>query len=300
MRPLEDELGDIESVAVDPKEIRQWDREYAFLKLATDLMREAAQYTCVLACAFAGERDYWTRNEAILGGHLVRLFKLMRHGIEQARDKQTELLWVTVRLAVECTINFRFLLAHRTDTVFDSYVYYSLQHERDLLRKIQGNVEARGGEVLPIEARMRESIAKAFRNSGIDPQDLPERRIRNWGEKKLFERAVETGLADAYLGTIGGPSSSVHGNWGDLRQNHLEVIEPLRFRPDFDPPPVRPQPFFTLTTLVLPGLMEYTEGLGVREAPVFIERLADLLKRNDAAEEFHEEFLVRRRENTTP
>ncbi len=79
-------LSEIEKVAVDPEIARAWGKEYPHLKLSADLMGEAARYTCMLGSALAPGRTEWSVDEAVLGGHLVRLFKLMRHAIQQVVD----------------------------------------------------------------------------------------------------------------------------------------------------------------------------------------------------------------------
>ena len=96
--PDNDAFDAIEPVPVNPETVRKWDRENPHLKLSTDLMGEAAKYTCLLGSAFVDEKCEWNVDQAILGGHLVRLFKLIRHAIQQAVDDHADLLSVVIRL----------------------------------------------------------------------------------------------------------------------------------------------------------------------------------------------------------
>lgn len=286
-------LEEIERTPVDRSDIHKWDREYPFLKLAADLMRETGQWVCVLSNACVGERDDWSLEEAVLGGHLVRLFKLIRHAMDQTKNDRGEMLWISLRLMGECAVNFRYLLENRRPEVFESFLHHSLQHEKALLEEIDTNVAARGGEVLPIEERMRRSINKTLLDSNVSLSDLPEEKIRNWGNRNFRERIRDIGLENAYSGIFGGPSRNVHGNWQDFLQHHLEVVEPGRFRPKFDDARVRPQALFALSTIIIPGLIHYVRSLGVAESDTMALRLQELNDRVVLADALHEEYLSR-------
>lgn len=284
-------MCEIEAIAVDKEEIKQWSKEYSFLKLATDLTGETAQYAGFLASLVSEETGSWDVKQAVLGGHLVRLFKLLRHSIAQARDEQAEMLWVSIRLAAECIVNFRFILSNQREEVYTSFLHHSLQHEKRLLGNINTAIQCRNGVVLPIEERMTRSIDRTFANSEVRLDDLPKRRIRNWANKNVRERARSIGLEEAYLGVFSGPSLSVHGNWGDFLQHHLEVKAPGRFSPKFENSRARPHPFLSLPRLALPGLVEYSQNLGSMDDAPIIERIRGLLGRVELAEELHEAFL---------
>ena len=287
-------LCEIEKVVVDPDVVRAWGKEYPHLKLAIDLMGEVACYTCMLGSAVAAGRTDWSIDEAILGGHLVRLFKLMRHAIQQVVDAHTDILFVTFRLISEGIINFRYLQENRSDELLMSYVHQSLQREKTLVESIRTNIAERGGGTLPVEDRMLASIERAFANSQVNEEDIPQKRIRNWGGLNVRDRVEALGLEDAYLGIFGGPSENIHGSWADLRQHQLQVVAPGRFRPRFENERPRPQPFYVLTALLIPGLVSYARAFGEAASAEIVERLEDLATRVHSAEEAHEEYLQRR------
>ena len=173
-----------------------------------------------------------------------------------------------------------------------SYLAYSLQHEKELASLIRTNIKDRGGEVLPIEERMLRSIARTFAKSQLSEDDLPAKKIRNWGEKNLFEKAKAVGLGDAYTAIFGGPSRNVHGGWHDLLQYHLEYDEPGMFRPKLEFKRPRPQPIYSLTHLIAETLEGYVDLLNHPGLSEVADRLRDLDERNYTASDAHERYLV--------
>ena len=82
-------------------------------------------------------------------------------------------MWVLLRLASECVVNFGYLLLNNSEDVVRSYLHQSLQHERQLKQVLEGNIAAGGGECLPIEERMLASIARTFEKTQV-LDDLPK------------------------------------------------------------------------------------------------------------------------------
>jgi hypothetical protein len=286
-------LTEIPRTPVDANAIRAYVKESEHMRLGFDLLRETSLWSVVLGSAYAGEVRPWNKVEAILGGHLLRLSKLLRAFLEQSRDDRGEIGWISTRLTIECIINFRFLLLHHSDeAVITSYLHQSLQHERDLRESIERNIKDRGGRRLPIESRMLRSIDRTFSNSEVRPEDLPRRRIQNWGRKNLREKARELDIEHIYEAFITGASRNVHGSWHDLLQHHLEVASPGRFLPKFKDARVRPQIFHALITVIVPALVSYVEFLGTVETAQLQHRLEELRERVATANRLHEEFLT--------
>ena len=291
MPTFDETIGDIEPVTVNRSEVESFEKNSQYAELAFNLFRETAQWVCLFA-AILGERPSWNVHEAILGGHLVRLFKLTRCILEVAQER-AEIMWIFLRLSAECLINFRFLLANASDELFASYLHQSLQHDRELLWQIDQNVAARGGAVLPIEKRMRHSVARTFERSGVNMSDLPEKKIHNWGSKNLFERAQAVGLDSAYFAIFGGPSRNVHGGWRDLLEHHLDYKSDGQFTPHLDfSGESRPQALFAAAYITVPALLHYIEVLGPAVGmEAARRRLQDLGERVSLADTLHEQFL---------
>lgn len=205
-------LREINRCNIDEAIIRQFESEGEFMTLTVDLMIESGQYICLAACILPSDRKAWCLKEAILGGHLVRLYKLINALLDQTCQHRRETSVVFGRMAFECVINLKFLLKNASDELFESYVHYSLKHEKKLRDTILKNIETRGGETLQIEKRMLRSIDKSFLKSEATPEKINTQQ-RNWGGKNLYEKAKDVDLEKAYLAAIGGPSHSVHGNW---------------------------------------------------------------------------------------
>lgn len=289
---LESTLADIEKTRIEGTELASFTRESQHFEVAFNLFREAASYVCVLANVTIGPIQVWNVEQAVLGGHLVRMFKLMRFAMEESIEHREEMLSVLVRLLAECVINLRFLVRNYSPELIRSYLVYSLQHEKELATFIKSNIHARAGETLPIEERMLSSIARTFENSLLREEELPTKKIRNWGEKNLFEKAKDIGLGEAYLGIFGGPSRNVHGGWQDLLQYHLECESPGVFRPRLEFKHPRPQAIYSLTHLITETLMRYVELLDHPSHDLVFDALVDLDARNHAASQAHEEYLV--------
>jgi hypothetical protein len=290
----EDTWADIQRVDVDVDAVRLYDREIKFTILGFNLFREVTSWACVAACVIPPTRG-WSRNEAVLAGHAVRLFKLLRSLLEQVNGEKADLMWVVLRMASECAINLRFLIKGG-ESVINDFVRYSLQREWALLLEIETNIAERGGTELPIERRMRTSIRRTFKLSEVDPESRPATRIRHWGGKDLRERAASLGIEKAYLAVFRGPSESVHGNWGDLLRYHLRATE-HGFEPNTEASPMkRPQPFYAVARMAAIALVDYLQHLDPSAMRYAIEQLGDLVRRVEIADSLHEEYLQRRPE----
>lgn len=292
--PLPDFVEEFDRTEVDEAPVRQFERNTQYFDLAFNLFRETAQWVCLLANTTVGDRPTWDVSPAVYGGHLVRMFKLMCCLLEEAIKNRAEFMWIVIRLLAECVINFRFLVEKRSEELIRSYLMHSLQHERELRDRITANVEVRNGKALPIERRMLASIERTFANSRIAVNDLPDRRIRNWGNKSLFQKAKAVGLGDAYLSIFGGPSRNVHGGWQDLLQHHLECKAPGEFAPRMEFTAPRPQPIFALSCLIVRSLIAYIGMLGHPDIEPAVQKLRDLIQRVELADELHEDFLATR------
>jgi hypothetical protein len=287
--PLSFFLEDVERNEVDLVKVRSFERESEHSELAFNLFRETAQYVCILANTAVGDQPAWDR-----GGHLVRMFKLMRFFLEEAIHNRAELIWVITRLLAECIINFRFLLEHSRHEVFESYMYQSLQHENELRDLINKNINDRGGRSFPIEHRMLASIEQTFEKSEVEIDALPKKKIRNWAEMNLYEKARSVDLGEAYLAIFGGPSRNVHGGWQDLLQHHLDCDHPGKFTHHLDFHLPRPQIAFTLSALIAPTLTRYVTSLNHPALDPSRKYLQNLEERIRLADELHEEFLAKR------
>ena len=152
---------------------------------------------------------------------MVRISKLMFSVVKLTADiEHGETVEILNRCIIESVINLRYLLLKDDDNVYDRFVKNSLVAERELRDMIQGNVKARGGETLAIEASMLRSIEDACQQSGVMLADINQ-KAGSWGGS-FRDRLTALGYDwGAYTTLERIPSHAIHGDWVDLVKNHL-------------------------------------------------------------------------------
>lgn len=279
---------------VDVEEIKKFDSEDQFTSLAIELLKEVGQVTAILSCAYRLDEKNnprkWTRNEAIIGGLMIRISKLQRGFLDQICQNRLEIAMILFRCLVESLINLTYLLKRSSAEIFNEYIEYSLREEKRLLNNINHNIARRGHE-LPIEKRMKRSINQTFQTSSFSPTQVNETKWKPWGEK-IYERVKSIGMGEAYLGLFGLPSHAVHGNWQDLITYHLEY-ENSEFSPKTQWSHPRPHPLFAVALLSAEVNSLYLDKIipGCSEKKQINKLLDDIILRISVVDELHEKFL---------
>lgn len=282
----------IKKVEIQEEQVQKFTSEKDFVGLSIDVLIEVGSFVCVAANLYPFDRKKWNRDEAILGGHLVRLYKLISAMLDQTTQLRRETTHIFARLAFECIINLRYLVKHASSELFNSYVEYSLKHEKKLRTRILKEIEARGGKRLAIENRMLGSIDKSFKISGVKPNNMIHKGPKNWGNKNIYEKARDLGLADAYLATFGGSSHSIHGNWQDLLEFHLITDnDDCTFKSNIDWHPPRPQISNVLSLHATQAIIDYVIWLDPKSSDKIVKALKDLQHRILLLDKLHERFL---------
>jgi Family of unknown function (DUF5677) len=230
----------VERVEVDQDKIAKFEDENAFTGLAVNLMIETASYTCVAACTM-GDKPEWDRDHAAVCGNMVRLYKLLHSVLDQTTQRRGETSFILTRLVFETLVNIQFLIFNFSKELIDSYVTYSLRHERKLRDVILSRINLRHGIVLPIEDRMLKSINRAAEVGGVSLDDVDPKQKAPWGGKNLYDKAESIGLGEAYLAAVGGVSHSIHGNWHEIYSNHVDWKGSDKFGPALEWSTPRPQ-----------------------------------------------------------
>ena len=285
------EIPQVKKTELDIEAISKFASEHDFVGVAVDLMIEAGSHVCIAACALPYPAKAWNVDEAVLGGHLVRLYKLLSGLLDQTCQRRRETTFILARLAFECIVNLRYLVKFYDVELLNSYKSYSLQHEKKLLNRIELNIEAHDGDELPIETRMKNSISRAFSRSNLTPEDIPGKKIQNWGNKNLFEKAEAIGLDQAYLAMFGGGSHHIHGNWQDLLDHHLDFTEDGLFTPNLEWSQPRPQLLTTMAILSAEAVKEYIQWTKYPELSEHISILDNFIERVILFDRMHEEWL---------
>jgi Family of unknown function (DUF5677) len=282
----------IDRVEVSPEKVAGFTSERGYVGLGLELMIEAGSYVTI-ATNILGPEGTWTREQAAIGGNMARLCKLLSAVLDQTVQHRLETSFIFARLAFETIVAIRYLLQEYDPTLIERYIKHSLDHERRLLEVINDKVAARSGVILPMEDRMRLSIERIFRCSGIALDELPAKRERDWGGKTLYDKAKAVGLGDAYLGMFAGASQNVHGAWGDLYGHHLNTEGDGRFTPNIEWGPPRPQLLFSLSLLSLDAAEDFAQFIGGQEvADYLVPNLDNLRDRLLDADHAHQSYLA--------
>ncbi|HEY2445043.1 MAG TPA: DUF5677 domain-containing protein [Rhizomicrobium sp.] len=282
----------IERTDIDSGRLAEFIRESDFTSLAVDLLREVASYACVAACTLGAEPT-WDRDQAVVGGNMVRLYKLLDALLDQTCKKRRETSTIFVRLAFETAINIRYLIANFSSELVKAYIRFSLRHERGLRNLILSNIDSRGGTIEPIEQRMLSSLDRTARVAGISLDSIdPNDRTPHWGGKSIRQKAISLGLEGPYDSAFGGMSHNVHGSWQDLYDYHLKVDGEGRFTPNLDWRMPRPQ-ILTAMGLIAVGTAHDFLGFigGTSALDQLAHKLTDLEDRILMLDEAHENFL---------
>lgn len=286
------QLPEIEKTEIDLDAIAKFESEEEFTGVSVSLLIETGSYVCVVGSILPYDTKAWNSDQAVVGGHFVRLYKLISAMLDQTCQRRREISFMFARMAFECIINASFILKNYSSELVLSYKSYSLKHEKKLMNRINENIMQRSGEVLPIEDRMLKSINRSFRVSGVEPEQIEAMELRNWGNKNIYEKAKDVGLGEAYLAAFGGPSHGIHGNWQDLLEYHLESDEHGHFTPDFKWHRPRPQYLNVVALHAAEVSKQYVEWLGFQEIGLLTKSLTELQERVFRLDSAHEQWLT--------
>lgn len=219
-------LSDFElrDTKIDEEELKQYSDEDKFNSISVELMKDVGQITAILASSYRMDEEYnarlWNRNEAIIGGLMIRVAKLQMALLDQFCQNRSEIVEIIFRCFAETLINIEYLIKVDDDKVYKEFLEYGLRNDKRMLKIIDLEIQERGHEI-PIEKRIRKSIANIFKISTLRPEDVDDTKRTSWGED-IYRRAKKIGRGHQYIALFGMASSAVHGNWSDLLRYHIE------------------------------------------------------------------------------
>jgi hypothetical protein len=167
-----------------------------------------------------------SRDEAIIGGILVKIYKLNMSILENICSKKMEIVSILDRCLSEAIINFKYLTKAGPKNNFDEYLKYSYIAEKKLHTQIN-NDESPNSE--SIRNRMKSSLAKMSNITGIDINNIERSTWPNVKDK------INHTFDDITVGNMfyniyyGAGSHGIHTNWTDIYFNHLDVKEKDNF-----------------------------------------------------------------------
>lgn len=227
------------------------------------------------------------RDAAILRGLTVRIVKLTRAFIAATVAGHGELQALYDRLLFEAVVDIGYLLRGGEER-FEQFTRHALAHDRELLDHLGRNRDLRRGEELPMEQRARFAIEAKLAVAGVTASDVPlPGEDSGWPP---FETRLEAiGEPDARaMHQLG--AGSTHGLWHELATYHLEGPE-LDAKLTWSRPLT--QPLFALPIQGGRIMAAYARHIGPEVANAFRDRYLDLVRRSNAADLLHEEYMAR-------
>lgn len=206
-------------------EIASFDNENDFMDTYVELLKQSME----LLYRIVGFKYFdiddspkvINKEDAVLGGNLIRLIKLNTSFLQNICEGKLEICYIINRCIAETTVNIKYILIEGEERVKRNYIKNSLITEKELWEVILFNVKDRGGDKLPIEQRMQQSIQNSFDNSDFDIDEV--KRSSKW--KSIKSRADAVAVEMFYSVFYGISSHSSHGNWQDILFNNLEKVD---------------------------------------------------------------------------
>ena len=231
------------------------------------------------------------RNAAILRALTVRIVKLTRAFIASTMAGQGELQALYDRLLFETLVDVAYLL-RGGPARYEAFARFELRHDRELLDHLGRNRVLRNGHELPMEERTRRRIEEKLRLAGLTSADVP--LPGEPGQWRPFEARLDAiGESDARaMHQLG--AGSTHGLWHEISTYHLEGNldgDALEAKLSWSRPLT--QPLFALPIQGGRILATYAAHLGPEAKAAFRDRYLDLVRRANAADLLHEDFMAR-------
>ncbi|MYB40783.1 MAG: hypothetical protein F4X76_01050 [Chloroflexi bacterium] len=269
--------------------------ERPFLEAAAGLVTEFGELAALLVRAWspppAGARAS-ARDEAILCALAVRIVKLTRRLAAETYEGRAELQLLLDREIFVSTSAMAYLLRGGGER-FEAFVSDSLRADRGVWGHLDGNRELRDGEVLPMEQRMRERLARSFELAGVDPEEAVGEAESGW--PSLDEQLAAIGEPAAHrMHQLG--ADSIHGLWNELHTHHLRA-EGREGAGDLGPrlewTAAQVQPLTAVAIQASRVMAAWSRRIGHEAAEAFRDKFLDLAGRAALVDRFHEEYLAR-------
>jgi hypothetical protein len=234
---------------------------------AFELLKAAAGYAHLAAGLLP--TDGYTRNEAIPAGLVVKVSKLGKAMVAMSAHLGSDRQLALAREVIEALAILAYLVDDTDGSRFDQYIQDSLVAEREFLRLIKENVEARGAS-WTIEESMTRSIERTAREAGFDDvMALPGRRAIGWPSAELLIDLLGPNLYPSYR--IG--SSVLHTRWLDLIRHHIKREDDGTFALRLEDDRPRAEPLYGVGVLIVDGVRRYLQRVRPDALPGFTEGL---------------------------
>jgi hypothetical protein len=191
----------------------------AYVELHKEVIRTLWQVIDLKYCDENDSPITIDRDNAVLGGNLLRLNKLNLSFLQNFCDNKLEICSIINRCLAETAINLKYLLLESNQ--IRNYIKNSLITEKELWTVIKSNIEERGEDASAIEVRMQKSILESFDQSDFELDDV--NKSSSWNSFR--SRANKVSIDMFYSVYYGISSHAIHGNWQDILSNNLKRVE---------------------------------------------------------------------------
>lgn len=261
-----------------------------------ELIVESMNYTLyllkvsvALASNSRSANSGFSKNTAIVVGHLVRITKLYEGLLVHITRKELELAVIFFRLIYESALRMNYLIRSKTKRkTFHSFVLMSYRPEKDILKDLHEKESNR--PLIKIEKRMIRKIQNRLKNDGIDEQELMGNKVWDVDGKNMKAMLESMKLEKQYAYAFANGSHFVHGDWYEIDLHHTQKNGRFYFpKLNYDVPD--PRLACAVTTLCLGILPNYLKWRKSDPDNVVIPIIQKVLELNQKIDSAHEKTL---------
>lgn len=292
MEKLLDNLDKIDnwlSSAPDPATFQNNDD---FMEFTVELMNRCLYVLRVgvsLAPNEAVAYKGYSKQRAIIVGHMVRIVKLYEGLLIHISQSQFELAAIFMRLIFETTMRMNYLMKSKSQKkTIRSFVLASYKPEKEILEDL--NSKASNRPLVQIEKRIKRKVEARLKQDGISIMELMSNRIWNVDGKDFRKILKDLGIGMTYSYGFGSGSHFIHGDWHEISQHHVER-EGRYYMPKLNYSVPDPRLACPLTTLCLETLLTYLKWSKSDPDGGVSPVVAKLLELNRAVDAAHENTL---------
>ncbi len=165
----------------------------------------------------------YSKQKAIIMGHMVRLVKLYEGILIHISKRQLELATIFMRLILETSTRMNYLIASKSKRkTIRSFILASYKPEKEMLTDLTAKQNNR--PLINIESRIKKQIERLLKQDGISKNELANNRIWNVDGKDFRRILSDMGKDLAYSYGFGSGSHYVHGDWHEIRYHHINKM----------------------------------------------------------------------------
>jgi len=195
-------------------------------------------------------QDGYNKEDAVIGGLFVRLYKLYDTLCFHVAENHGEIVQIFVRLIFETSKTLEYLIENGKTSI-ENFIFISYKATKEQYEDLLDKKFSR--ELSKIEQRILSNIERQFKEDKIDIKKLLKNK--NWKlDGKVFKDRLKDKFAYSYV--FASASSNVHGDWRDLIANHLIYKNGVYF-PNLEHDSVDPRYICPMSIACLNALVKF-------------------------------------------